>query len=394
MGTARGFILAAAFCFELSRVFAIRLGRSGPTCASSNDEAAIETAQGMIIAANAKTPMPMQVETRHMVLIAPAKPLDAGDVAAYAFAGLPKSMGADGAPVTEFTKYVVVGFAQEPGPAGISIGNDVCSGNGFSDDDAVNFLKTTVQSEFLSRAPVILNCANVMCQTSVDNLDAQLPMLQAVSNKNLAGNILPILIQKQDSLLGAELGDILVSLVGENGVWADKSVLFVFGSDLSHGLPSALAEDCDERMAKMLAEKTPGEVSMMFADMMNNTATGTCTSADAVPAGRTSLVAALQVADKLGLRHTQHMVSNTAQVLQAKERAALAEATSAVAAGVATASTENATENAMENATGNATENATSSADLKPEDMFGFASVMFWDSTSTVNEDVSYMTPT
>lgn len=346
-----------------------KLGRG--SCGASDDEKAITTAGENLIKANSKKPLPPQIETRHLVLIVPSTPLQSGDVATEAFASMPKVVNEVGDSVAEFTKYVVVGFSQADGPTGLLLGDDVCGGSGFADDDAVNYFRDDVPETLGNIGPRLLNClSDGECanERSPDNLAAQMPFLQAITKSKLAGNLLPIVMQNQTAELGAGLGEALALLVGPKGIWEGERVLFVFGSDLSRGLPAETAKDCDDATAKFIAEKSAAQIATFFRGLKAGTAGAWCSSDNALPAGRGSVIAARRVAEELSLTTTSTRVSNN--VLEAWA------ATSGQKQDTAAASAP-----------------APAAAKPKVEKVKGFASIIFWRDATSVNERVSSMAP-
>eukprot|EP00930_Biecheleria_cincta_P101401 TRINITY_DN9304_c0_g1_i1.p1 TRINITY_DN9304_c0_g1~~TRINITY_DN9304_c0_g1_i1.p1 ORF type:complete len:382 (-),score=99.91 TRINITY_DN9304_c0_g1_i1:21-1166(-) len=345
------------------------------SCGASDDAEAVAAADAKIIKANSEEPAPPQIETRHMVLISPSSPLQAGNVATEAFASLPKVVTEDGFPVAEFTKYVVVGFSKADGPTGIILGDDVCGGAGFADDDAAMFFRANVPKKLGFLAPRLLNClkdGECAAERSPDNFAAQMPFLQAITKGKLAGNMLPVVMQSQTADLGAALGEALALLVGPSGIWEGERVLFVFGSDLSSGLPADIAKDCDEATSKLIVESSAAQLARFFRKLKAGTAGAWCSSDNALPAGRGSVVAARRLAEQLSLTTTRTQVSNSAS-----ERWAAAQqgATAAAAAAPAPAPSALAT------------------AEPSAEKVDGFASILFWKDAGSVNERVAATAP-
>lgn len=342
------------------------------SCGASADAEAIAEADAKMIKANSKQPAPPQIETRHMVMISPNTPLQAGNLAVEAFASLPKVVTEDGFSVAEFTKYVVVGFSQAHGPTGLIVGDDVCGGAGFADDDAANLFRHNVPKKQGFLAPRLLNClrdGECAAERSPVNFAAQMPFLQAITKNKLAGNLLPVVMQSQTADLGAALGEALALLVGPSGIWEGERVLFVFGSDLSSGLPAATAKDCDEATSKMIVERSAAQLARSFRKLKAGTAGAWCSSDDALPPGRGSVVAARRVAELLSLTTTRTQVSNSAferwaAMTAQKDAAAPAPAPSALAAAKPSATKVD-----------------------------GFASILFWEDASSVNERVAAMAP-
>merc|ERR1719321_107622 len=64
--------------------------------------------------------------------------------------------------------------------------------------------------------------------------------------QTIKGNLLPIMIQKQSIEIGNALGEALTSLIGPNGIWNKEKVLFVFTSDMSHGIKKKYALPMDK----------------------------------------------------------------------------------------------------------------------------------------------------
>lgn len=364
-------------CLTLGRAAEI-VSSSAPKCGALDADAAKDASQ-MIIEANAKVPPPVQIETRHAVLVVPLKPLEAGDVAADAFAGLPKVLTKAGKSVGDFTKFVVVSTTtKEDGSAGLIVGEDVCTGSGLVDPDAVAFMQSQVPEHLGFQAPAVLKCQRSECSTDAfETLQHQLPFLQALSGDKLKADVLPIVIQNQNLDIGGHLGDALAYLVNDGGLWEGESVLFVFGTDMSHGLPSDLAMDCDRKTAELLTTKSSAQVAAFFRDLKSGDAGDWCSSDNALPKSRASVLAARRVAELLNLQQSHKLVSNNARVRQAKEAALAASVAKAAAAGVP-ASDEAA---------------APAPPPLMPEDVRGFVSVLFWDNTMTVSERVGAMTP-
>jgi len=342
------------------------------SCGASDDAEAVAAAGAKIIKANSKQPAPPQIETRHMVMISPSTPLHAGNLATEAFASLPKVVTEDGFSVAEFTKYVIVGFSQAHGPTGLIVGDDVCGGAGFADDDAASFFRHNVPEKLGFLAPQLLNCLkDGQCaeERSPKNFAAQMPFLQAITKNKLAGNLLPVVMQSQTADLGAALGEALALLVGPSGIWEGERVLFVFGSDLSSGLPAATAKDCDEATSKMVVERSAAQLATFFRKLKAGTAGAWCSSDNALPAGPGSVVAARRVAEVLSLTTTRTQVSNSAF-----ERWA------------AMSSQKGAGDPAP-------AQSAQAAAEPSAAKVDGFASILFWKDSSSVNERVAAMAP-
>merc|ERR1719321_2428927 len=73
--------------------------------------------------------------------------------------------------------------------------------------------------------------------------------------QTIKGNLLPIMIQKQSIEIGNALGEALTSLVGPSGIWNKERVLFVFTSDMSHGIKKKQALPLDKELVQTITNK-------------------------------------------------------------------------------------------------------------------------------------------
>jgi len=293
-------------------------------CGIPNIDVATKDAQGLINSAMSEQPAPAEIRSRHAVLVVPGEPfLAGGKLAAAAYASMPRAVK-DGKAGTTFTKFVVVGHAEHSAsPQGISLGDDVCGRAGFSDEDAVRFLKTVVEKYLGSLAPRVLNCkaSPGNCpEPSSPSLDQQLPFLSALTNNSLRGHTVPVLLQSQSIQLGVAVGDALALLAASGGVWHAERVLFVFGADMSAGLPAEKAELCDTHAAELLTEQGVPQAAKYFQDLWLGKARKEDCGPGALPRGYASLLAAARVASMLNLKTTRVEVGSSAlpEALQGK----------------------------------------------------------------------------
>lgn len=335
------------------------------TCGGANNATRVTEAHGLMTQAEneniASGNTPEIISTRHAVLIVPAS-LDgrAGEFAAKAYQAMPKGVDPTTGEITStFTKFVVVGHSTNVnGPAGISFGSDVCIGSGppswtasnLLDVAAADWLRNTGVPMSQGLAPSLPSCSpqisNNPCFVSGSvtspSLEEQLPFLEAISNGNLAGNLLPVMMQVQTSALAYKVGAFLKLLISD-GVWANENVLFVFGGDMSDGfdMPTALA--CDEALLQELAnhdvatavtymealKPTTSQVTCALEvdcahgqwcppavpPAVSPTCKAKCPYAKSVPRGIGPILAGRRIANLLGLTRNRLEVTNSQKLM-------------------------------------------------------------------------------
>jgi len=257
---------------------------------------------------------PEEISTKHAVLVAPGEPLLAGrDLAANAYASMPTGFR-EGKFGTTFTKFVVVGHAEQAkSPLGISLGDDVCGNPGWVDKDAAQYLRMAAPKYLRNLSPKVLGCKKdpKSCPERLgETLRQQLPFLSVISNASLPGNTLPVMMQTQAAALGVSVGDALALLVGSGGVWEAESVLFVFGADLSAGVEADIADRCDLITAKVVTEKSLPAVSKHMTELWKAGPDTPCGKAT-LPRSYGTILAASRLAGILGLTQTRYEVARS-----------------------------------------------------------------------------------
>merc|ERR1719377_297997 len=84
-------------------------------------------------------------------------------------------------------------------------------------------------------------------------------------DRTIKGNLLPIMIQKQSIDIGSALGEALSALVGPSGIWVHEKVLFVFSSDMSHGIKKKFALPIDKDLVQTITNEGFGPTATMVA---------------------------------------------------------------------------------------------------------------------------------
>jgi len=173
------------------------------------------------------------------------------------------------------------------------------------------FKKNTMNPMVLSRLD-----APDCCPTKVNpTIDQQLPYLSMIFDepdpndstkkaRTINGNLLPIMIQKQSVDIGNALGEALTSLVGPSGIWNKENVLFLFSSDMSHGIKKKFALPIDKAIVQTLVNGGFGPmVNMINKDKAHDQNPGG--PADFVtkaPYGYSAVLAAAKLAENLKYR--------------------------------------------------------------------------------------------
>eukprot|EP00933_Yihiella_yeosuensis_P056550 TRINITY_DN557_c0_g1_i2.p1 TRINITY_DN557_c0_g1~~TRINITY_DN557_c0_g1_i2.p1 ORF type:complete len:452 (-),score=135.65 TRINITY_DN557_c0_g1_i2:120-1475(-) len=366
-----------------------------PTCGLANDAAAAKAAKELLIRTIIKEPVDL-ISTRHAVMIVPGDPMLGGMKAGRIFSALPRKIK-DGESVLEFTKYVVVAATKKLGGIpGISIGSDVCGKKGFSDDDAAIFMRTFIPERFRDKAPRLFECSSTpkyCLEERGSDLDNQLPFLQGMSLGDLKGNLLPVMIQGQNQESGVELGDALAELVSTKGPWEAERVLFVFAGDLSHGLTTQLAEQCDTVLSKKLISGNPAETAKYLNELHTGVRSSWCKGDSAVPVSSDSLLAAMTVAKALKLEASRMEVSNTNTVIKEREEeAAQAAAKAAADASKAAPPASEIPLTVVNKPPEPGMEVITTSTPAPPAVNTGFATILFWEDARFVGERYSSVT--
>lgn len=213
-----------------------------------------------------------QLETHHVVAVVPVVPIfDGGHIVAQLFKALPRKPVAAMA-TTSLTKVVLVGHSYVDGADGITVGAEACEADLIDKKAADWFKKNTMNPMVLSRMDEP-DC----CPTTVNpTIDQQMPYLSMIFDepdpndphkkaRTLKGNILPIMIQKQSVDLGSALGEALTALVGPSGIWVKEKVLFVFSSDMSHGIKKKFALPIDKDLVQTITNAGFGPTATMVA---------------------------------------------------------------------------------------------------------------------------------
>lgn len=287
---------------------------AGTGCGIAENSLAIHDVQTLIQTMTAKGTE--EISTNHAVLIAPTEPLTtAGGFAAEVYASLPRDL-VGGHFTTVFSKFVVVGHSRKQGPPGISLGDDVCGDDGFTDEMATQFLNTQVPRQLGSHAPKVVECrqASGPCSERLaPGLERQLPFLGALlgPGRSLKGNLMPVMMQGQSLLLAARTGDALSLLVHTGGIWEAERVLFVFAGDLSKGLPAAQEGVCDEKAAEVIMKRGVPQVAEYFGALLGGAVKEGCPGPLAVPRGFGPILAATRVASRLKLQRRRALVAHT-----------------------------------------------------------------------------------
>jgi len=176
------------------------------------------------------------------------------EVAALGYASLPRKKNF----VTKMDKVVLVGHTM-PGDdcgEGIVLGSLVCDMPGLVDAKAEAFLRKHGPAALGQNCPTFLGAK---CPGSSQTIHNHLPFLSALwedadAGRELTGNILPVLVHKQSTMLGGNIANLLRLLVESNdSPWASsrRKILFVFSGDFSHGLPKEVARAEDKVVANM-----------------------------------------------------------------------------------------------------------------------------------------------
>jgi len=259
-----------------------------------------------------------ELYTRHAVLLAPAAPLaKGGAIAAQAYAAMPHKP--NGGPfTTTFTKVAIIGHAQGNGPNGISVGSDVslgdgCDGVGLVDETAATFLRQSVPVALSGTGPPVLDCtadAALCPERSSPTITRQLPFLEElfsgapISYRSLQGRVLPVMLQNRNAtdMLAVSVGDAMNLLVGHGAPWYDERVLFVFGGDMSSGLPRSQASTVDGQSASAIVSGGTAEAAGLFTQFVMDPKRG---GPAAVPRGYTSMLAGARTSELLGLTNSR-----------------------------------------------------------------------------------------
>jgi len=213
-----------------------------------------------------------QLESHHVIAIAPVVPIfDGGEIVAQLFKALPRKPVAAMA-TTSLTKVVLIGHSYVDGAEGITVGAEACKADLIDKEAADWFKKNTMNPMVLSRMDEP-DC----CPTTVNpTIDQQMPFLSMIFDepdpnkpnekvRTIKGNLLPIMIQKQSIDIGSALGEALSALVGPSGIWVHEKVLFVFSSDMSHGIKKKFALPIDKDLVQTITNGGFGPTATMVA---------------------------------------------------------------------------------------------------------------------------------
>lgn len=259
-----------------------------------------------------------QVESRHVLMVVPVVPIDkGGELVAQAFKGLPRKPV--GMATTSLTKVVLIGHSYVDGNDGITVGSEACRAD-LVDQEAADWFKQNTMN------PVVLNRIDTpdCCPTMVNpTIDQQMPYLSMVFDepnqtdalekaRTIKGNLLPIMIQRQSVDIGNALGEALTSLIGPSGIWNQEKVLFVFTSDMSHGIKKKFALPNDKAMVNVITNSGFGpfvnEVNKVKAEDENP---GTAEFVTRAPYGYSTVLAATKLAENLHYRGSPMAVSSS-----------------------------------------------------------------------------------
>lgn len=259
-----------------------------------------------------------QLESKHVIMVLPVVPIqDGGEIIAQAFKALPRK------PVnylTSLTKVVLVGHSYVDGNDGITVGAEACRADLVDKKAADWFKKNTMNPMVLSR----IDNANC-CPTKVNpTIDQQMPYLSMIFDepdpkdstkkaRTVKGNLLPIMIQKQSVDIGNALGEALTSLIGPSGIWNKERVLFVFTSDMSHGIKKKFALPIDKDIVAAITNQgfgpTVNKINKVKAGDQNPGApTDFITKA---PYGYSCVLAATKLAENLKYRGSPMAVTSS-----------------------------------------------------------------------------------
>jgi len=286
----------------------------GPDCSLADDAAAIERVEDAFrIQIEKRTPL--QISTRHAVIVTPSNPFAGANFTMQAFLALPK-LSVAGKLTTAFTKFVVVAHSTLQGPKAISLGIDVCgNSSGLTDTLAASFLRKDVFQRLGSFAPQVVHCGpSEPCpEPTPQALAQQLPLLNALlgPGRSIKGSLLPVVIQGQDVMEASRLGDALGYLVHDGGIWDAERVLFVFAGDLSAGLPAQQEQMCDDRTAQVIAQRGVPQIAEYLHTLLQGGARAGCPGPAAVPTGYGPILSAARVAGQTKMRNRRITTSRS-----------------------------------------------------------------------------------
>jgi len=251
-----------------------------------------------------------QVESKHVVMVVPVVPIaDGGVIVAQAFKALPRKPV--GMATTSMTKVVLVGHSYVDGNDGITVGTQACKDDLVDKEAAKWFKQNTMNPMVLTRLDTP-DCCPTMVNPTIDN---QMPYLSMVFDepdpndslkkaRTIKGNLLPIMIQKQSVDIGNALGEALTNLVGPNGIWNQEHVLFVFTSDMSHGIKKKFAAEVDKALVSVITNSgfapLVNEINTVKAHDQNPGSPAEFVTK--APYGYSSVLAATKLAENLKYR--------------------------------------------------------------------------------------------
>jgi predicted class III extradiol MEMO1 family dioxygenase len=259
-----------------------------------------------------------QIESRHVIMVLPVAPVkDGGVIVAQAFKALPRK------PVnylTSMTKVVLVGHSYVDGNDGITVGAEACRADLVDTKAARWFKKNTMNPMVLSRID-----SPDCCPTHVNpTIDQQMPYLSVIFDepdpddpqkkiRTLKGNLLPIMIQKQSVDIGNALGEALTSLIGPTGIWNKEKVLFVFTSDMSHGIKKKFALPIDKALVNTIINQGFGPtVNMVNEEKAHDENPGSPEDfITHAPFGYSCVLAATKLAENLSYRGAPMAVTSS-----------------------------------------------------------------------------------